>query len=104
MKVIAQIDSSKVLCEVSHTEIAKLHCVSGPYDKAWDSAWVKVGAEHDMAEIFKAVDDLRGFDRSQLHYMQQRVNSMNETFAQIKEAYEKLMLFDTLKEDLSDES
>jgi hypothetical protein len=104
MKVIAQIDSSKVLCEVSYAEIAKLHGTSGPYDNAWDSAWIKVNAEHDMVAVFKAIDALRGFDKNQLHYMQQRIATMNNDFAQVKEAYEKLMLFDTLREDLSDES
>lgn len=96
MKVIAQVDSSKVLCEVSHAEIAKLYGVSGPYDKAWDSAWVKVGAEHDMAAAFKALESLRGFDSSQLKYVQNRMETMMREFTDIKDAYEKLMLLDTL--------
>jgi hypothetical protein len=100
MKVIAQIDSSKVLCEVSHAEIAKLHGVSGPYDKAWDSAWVRVNAEHDMAEAFKAVDALRGFDDAQIKYVQNRMETMMREFGLVKEAYEKLMMFDTLKQDV----
>lgn len=98
MKVVASISDDKVLCEVSQNEIARLRGVSSRYDKEWQSVWLKVGAEHDMISAFIAVDTVRGFDASHIRYMQQRIDTMTEAFAKVKEAYEKLTLFDTLKE------
>jgi hypothetical protein len=49
-----------------------------------------------MAAAFKALESLRGFDSSQLKYLQSRMDSMMSEFTDIKEAYEKLMLLDTL--------
>ena len=104
MKVIAQINDNMVLCEVSQNEIARLHGVPSRYDKEWDTAWLKVGAEHDMISAFIAVDTVRGFDSSHIRYMQQRIDTLTEAFEKVKEAYEKLTLFDTLKEIKPEES
>lgn len=96
MKVIAQINDNTVLCEVSQAEIARLHGLHSRYDKGWDYKWFQVGHEHDMAPAFDAVDVLRGFDNSQFRYMESRIKSMAESFDGVKDAYEKLMLLDTL--------
>lgn len=98
MKVIAQITQDLIMCEVSSVEIARLHGASGRYDKAWQEHWIRVGAEHDMAGAFKAVDAIRGFDKSQLKYLKDRIDVMAKEYNSILQAYEKLMLFDTLKE------
>ena len=99
MKVIAKISDSVVLCEVTTSEIGKLHGTGGPYDKAWSSRWLDVGAEHDMVGAFKAVDAIRSFDKSQLKYRKDRIDGMTKEYASILEAYEKLTLFDKLSED-----
>lgn len=96
MKVVASINDNTVLCEVTTDEIGRLHGVSGRYDNKWENVWVKVGSEHDMVAAFKAVDTLRGFDASQFRYMQQRIDTMTEAFTNVKTAYEKLTLLDTL--------
>ena len=98
MKVIAQIDSTKVLCEVHVNEIGRLYETSGPYDSKWDKTWVNVGREHDLTSAYHAVDTLRAFDHKQLHYLKQKMNDMTTSYDQIVTAYEKLMLLDTLKE------
>lgn len=98
MKVIAKISDSVVLCEVTTSEIGKLHGTGGPYDKAWSNRWIDVGAEHDMAGAFKAVDSIRSFDRSQLKYLKDRIDGMTQEYDRILDAYEKLTLLDTLKE------
>lgn len=98
MKVIAKISETVLLCEVSTSEIGKLHGTSGPYDKEWQRAWVEVGAEHDMTSAFKAVDAIRSFDKSQLKYLKDRIDGMTKEYASILEAYEKLTLFDKLSE------
>lgn len=97
MKVIAQIDSTKVLCEVHVDEIGKLHGVSGLYDKAWDNSWIKVGAEHNLASAFRTLETLRGFDVSQLKYLKSQLDGVNKAYDAVTDAYEKLMLLDTLK-------
>ena len=99
MKVIAKISDTVLLCEVSTSEIGKLHGTSGPYDKAWNRAWVEVGAEHDMTGAFKAADAIRSFDRNQLKYLKDRIDVMSKEYDKILEAYEKLTLFDKLSED-----
>jgi iron uptake system EfeUOB component EfeO/EfeM len=99
MKVIAKISDTVLLCEVSTSEIGKLHGTGGPYDKEWQRAWVDVGAEHDMTGAFKAVDAIRSFDRSQLKYLKDRIDVMVKEYDSILQAYEKLTLFDKLSED-----
>jgi hypothetical protein len=103
MKVVASINDNMVLCEVSQAEIARLHGVASHYDKDWNRVWLTVGFEHDMVEAFKAVDTLRGFDKAQFHYVQSRMETMMQEFGAVKEAYEKLTLFDTLKEVKTEE-
>ena len=51
-----------------------------------------------MVEAFKAVDTLRGFEKAQFYYVQNKMETMMREFEAVKEAYEKLTLFDTLKE------
>lgn len=97
MKVIAQVTQDVILCEVSSVEIARLHGTSGRYDKGWQEHWIRVGAEHDMVEAFKAVDALRSFDRFQLKRLKDQMDSMAREYHSIAETYEKLMLFDTLE-------
>jgi hypothetical protein len=99
MKVIAQITQDLIMCEVSSVEIAKLHGASSRYDKAWDESWIRVGTEHDMAGAFNAVDAIRSFDRSQLKYLKDRIDSMTKEYDSILQAYEKLTLFDKLSMD-----
>jgi len=98
MKVIAQITQDRIMCEVSSAEIARLHGASGRYDKEWHEHWISVGAEHDMTGAFKAVDAIRGFDKSQLKYLKDRIDVMAKEYNTILEAYEKLTLFDKLSE------
>jgi hypothetical protein len=98
MKVIAQITHDRIMCEVSSVEIARLHGAGSRYDKEWQEHWISIGAEHDMVEAFKAVDALRGFDKSQLKYLKAQMDSMAKEYDRNTEAYDKLMLFDTLKD------
>ena len=98
MKVIAQITQDLIMCEVSSWEIARLHGATGRYDKEWQEHWIRVGTEHDMVAAFKAVDAIRGFDKAHLKYLKDRIDVMTKEYTTILEAYDKLMLFDTLKE------
>jgi len=98
MKVIAQITQDLIMCEVSSVEIARLHGASGRYDKSWQEHWIRVGAEHDMVEAYKAVDALRSFDKYQLKQLKDRMDVMAKEYDRITEAYNKLMLFDKLSE------
>lgn len=98
MKVIAKVNEHTVLCEVSVTEIGRLQNCSGPYDKAWSNKWLDVGTEHDLKRAFDTMDALRGFDARHLKYVQDRMVSMAKGFEEVREAYEKLMLLDVLKE------
>lgn len=98
MKVIAQITQDLIMCEVSSWEIARLHGAASRYDKGWQEHWIRVGTEHDMVAAFKAVDAIRGFDKAQLKYLKDRIDVMTKEYTTILEAYDRLMLFDTLKE------
>jgi hypothetical protein len=86
------------MCEVSSAEIARLRGCTSTYDKAWDASFLKVGTEHDMTGAFKAVDAIRSFDKSQLKYLKDRIDTMTKEYDNILQAYEKLTLFDKLSE------
>ena len=101
MKVIAQVTQDVILCEVSSMEIARLHGANGRYDNSWQEHWIRVGAEHDMVEAFKAVDALRSFDKNQFKYLKDRMDSMAREYKEIVQAYEKLTLFDKLSDQIN---
>jgi hypothetical protein len=96
MKVIAQVDDSRVLCEVSITEIAKLHGLTGKYDKGWNSNLIKVNAEHDLVSAFEALDTLRRFDEQHLKYLAKNIDSMQKSYNTVLDTFNKLALFDKL--------
>lgn len=106
MKVIAKIDDDKVLCEVSAMEIAKLYdtSITSTYSKEFKRAWLEVGSVHDLTAAFKTLESLRNFDQRQLVYVKDRIDNMTTEYEKLLESYEKLMLFDTLKEIKNEDS
>jgi hypothetical protein len=97
MKIIAKINGSTVLCEVSANEIARLRGYTSIYDDAWRLEYLDVGREHDLVSAFEALDTLRSLDAKAFHDVAKSLKQLTESFDRAHKAHEALMLFDTLK-------
>lgn len=98
MKVIAKIDNNKVLCEISADEIARLYGATSTYDSSFRRDWVEVGTVHELGVAITTLDTLRKFDGKQLNYLKSSIDEMTKHYDKILDAYNKLVLFDKLKE------
>ena len=97
MKIIAQINDGLVLCEVSSTEIARLHGAGSTYDSTFQKGWLNVGTEHDLAKAINTLDAMRKFDEKELNHLKHYIEVAMKSYEQILDQYHKVMLFDTLK-------
>lgn len=98
MKIIAKINGSAVLCEVSANEIARLRGYTSTYDTGWRPAYLDVGTEHDLVSAFDALSTLRGLDANAFRDVSKSLKRLTESFDTAHKSHEALMLFDTLKE------
>ena len=98
MKVIAQMSDDRVLCEVTSGEIARLHGHDGGhYSRGFEKRWLEVGAEHDLTKAFDTLAVLRGFDEKELKNLKYQIDDATKSYTRILDQYQKVMLFDTLK-------
>ena len=98
MKIIAQIDKGTVLCEVTSGEIARLHGNDGnAYSRDFNPRWLEVGSEHDLSKAIDTLAVLRKFDEKELKNLKYQIDDATETYERILDQYQKVMLFDTLK-------
>jgi hypothetical protein len=100
MKVIAKIDSNRVLCEVDITELAMLHGYRSSYDTGFkkDSA-TEVGAECNLKKMVTTSQFIRGVRPQTLKKTKEQ---LEETIKQIDSAMETiagLEIFNILSED-----
>lgn len=75
MKVIAKIDSSKVLCEVSIEELAFLNGFRGQHEKGFDESMTRVGAECNLKKMVTTSRFVRSLRKDTL--MQTKANLEN---------------------------
>lgn len=98
MKVIAKINSDRVLCEVSVEELARLLGHHSQYDNNFDGREsMAVGVEHDITPGFRALDTLRALDNNQFQRTSDDLERLLESFITARNSFQGLMLFDTLK-------
>lgn len=102
MKVIASVNADTLLCEVSTKEIARMRGCQSVFAPGWHNDWTKVGCVHDLENAYNTLDQLRNFDAMHLKNVKDRIDKLADYYSDIKEAHEKLMLFDTLSKVKSD--
>ena len=98
MKVIAQMSDDRVLCEVTSGEIARLHGNDGnAYSRDFNPRWLEVGSEHDLSKAIDTLAVLRKFDEKELKNLKYQIDDATKSYERILDQYQKVMLFDTLK-------
>ena len=86
MKVIAQIDSNRVLCEVDTQELAYLHGFRSPYDSEYKNAnAMKVGAECNIKKMVTTSQFVRGLRPKTLKDTKEK---LEKALAEIENAME----------------
>ena len=97
MKIIAKVNESMLLCEVSATEIAKLHGCENTYDRDYDKRWIEVGQELRLDYAIEALKSMRSFDYLQMANVKTRLVGLLNDYDKMVEEYQKVTLFDKLK-------
>jgi hypothetical protein len=87
MKIIASIDGQKYLAEVTSRELRELN----------SGVSIQVGAEYEITKAAETLATLRGLSRNKLEYIGKYINDLQAKFEEIEEAYDALMMLDTIK-------
>jgi predicted nucleic acid-binding Zn-ribbon protein len=87
MKIIASTGSSKYLAEVDMRELRELN----------NDIKVEIGAEYEIKKAAETLATLRGLSQNKLKYIGKYIVDLQAKFEEIEEAYDALMLLDTIK-------
>ena len=87
MKIIANTGSMGYLAEVSYRELRELN----------DKIKPEIGAEYEITKAAETLAELRSLSRNKLEYIGKYINDLQAKFEDIEQAYDALMLLDTIK-------
>ena len=87
MKIIAHMQGQKYLAEVSGRELHELD----------NNIKIDIGAEYEIMKAAETLATLRSLSRNKLEYIGKYINDLQAKFEQIEEAYDALMMLDTIK-------
>jgi hypothetical protein len=87
MKIIAHMDGQKYLAEISSRELRELNT----------EVKLEIGAEYEITKAAETLAALRSLSRNKLEYIGKYIVDLQAKFEQIEEAYNALMLLDTIK-------
>ena len=87
MKIIASAGSNKYLAEITSFELRELN----------SEVKVEIGAEYEITKAAETLATLRSLSRNKLEYIGKYINDLQARFEQIEEAYDALMMLDTIK-------
>lgn len=97
MKIVAKIDSTKVLCEVTTLELANLMGINHTYDDDWrNKSYAEVGQEFNITKIHSTAKFLREVDQSKLKAMSEKLAESLKQVDECRALIESLFLFETL--------
>jgi hypothetical protein len=85
MKIIATTNGGYI-CEVSRREITLLGATS-----------TSIGDEIPLERAFDTLDAMRSISRTHLKYLGDHISKLQAKYSEVEEAYNKTMLFDTIK-------
>lgn len=92
MKIIANTGSMGYLAEVSYWELRELD----------DKIKPEIGAEYEILRAAQTLSELRSLSRNKLEYIGKYINDLQAKFEDIEQAYDSLMLLDTIKNSEED--
>ena len=87
MKIIATMGTNKYLAEVDGYELRELN----------SEVKLEVGAEYEIRKAAETLATLRSLSRVKLEYIGKYINDLQAKFEEIEEAYNALMMLDTIK-------
>jgi hypothetical protein len=87
MKIIATMGTNKYLAEVDGYELRELN----------SEVKLEVGAEFEIRKAAETLAALRSLRRNKLEYIGRYINDLQAKFEQIEEAYDALMMLDSIK-------
>lgn len=98
MKIIAKVDSNRVLCEVTNDEIALLNGFRNTYDTGFERKLLEVGSECNLSKMVATSQFVRTMDTKVIEHINK---SLEEAMKKVNEAGDfvnKLNLFEKLKD------
>ena len=87
MKIIGQMAGQKYLAEVHSRELRELN----------NDVKLEIGAEYEITKAAETLAALRSLNRNKLQYIRRYINDLQAKFEDIEEAYDALMMLDTIK-------
>lgn len=99
MKVIAKIDSERVLCEVSTDEIALLNGFRSRYDEGCNiNFFTNVGAECRLSNMANISHYIRTMNEQVLTDAKKKLKNAIKIIEDAEEEVTKLTIFETIKD------
>ena len=87
MKIIASAGSSKWIAEIDSYELRELD----------SEVKLEIGAKFEIRKAAETLQNLRSLNRNKLDYIGRYINDLQVKFEEIEEAYDALMMLDTIK-------
>jgi len=87
MKIIASAGSSKWIAEIDSYELRELD----------SEVKLEIGAKFEIRKAAETLQNLRSLNRNKLDYIGRYINDLQAKFSEIEEAYDALMMLDTIK-------
>jgi hypothetical protein len=87
MKIIASAGTSKWIAEIDSYELRELD----------SEVKLEIGAKFEIRKAAETLQNLRSLNRNKLDYIGRYINDLQAKFSEIEEAYDALMMLDTIK-------
>lgn len=100
MKIIATINSSTYLCEITTTELALLRGFKNASDPLFNEKWRGINEEFDITKGINTLDTVRNLDRDRIQLVITKLQLLVSSMTEIKDVVDGLNLFDTLSKDV----
>lgn len=97
MKIIARVDGSIFLAEVSLDELAKIQGFHSKYTPEFQKHVPDVGSEIDVDRLFTLSRLIREINPEGISAIKNHLTSLNQVLDAVEHEVNKFLLFDTLK-------
>jgi len=87
MKIIAHMNNHKYLVEMDLFELRELD----------SELKLEIGTEYSIRKAAETLSSLRSLSSSKLKYLKNNIDDLQKKFKEIEDAYDAVMLLDTIK-------